>query len=502
MNYAPSKAKFTAIALAIARRYPFLFPQRVVHLADSADHFNTSFRANKALRAASLFYDPDQKIKLKGLSLIIELSPDEVNRLKEWHERCKAHPFDKRNMTAYYSRSYLSAPRENVLGQVIFDGPAQPHSLDRLECDTSTFCRCILSLVHIPSGSAYLNIYMATRDTSEHLLQRIDVSNIEPAIQFESYNLFNPKNSTWHFSIDNLAEQIVRTKLEEVQNEALRCAKILLSKARIALPDDKFVFKGWNLINDEVSLTFPPSGQPFRVDHEGESEFIYKSFPTPAPVGISSKSIYLDFGERKECYTVLVVNSKKICSLEIGPQRQRFENGAALIFESCMVLALTEHVYAKVNTQRELLETHIGFKKVASNDQEIQKSTFEIIKNLTTARDEILHLQKYRTWICPEDYLQFFTSRLEAIKTFTEKILERAELEYKFINDAIGMKVIRSNRIYSRTLGGFAIVQIILAYFAVDWAKQVAIINDAKSFFSGMTSYLIEVGSAIVDVVL
>lgn len=471
MEYSPFKAKYTAIVLSAARRAPYLFPSRIKNLSSDAG-FSSSLRSNKPLRHASLFYDPQQNIKLKGISFVIELTHEDIEKARSWQERCKPLSIDRRHLNAFYSRSYLSAPRENVLGQVSFNGLRPPHVLDNVDVGSEIFGCCVLSLVHVPSGSAYLNLYIATREEFGAELQKMDISTLRPIAQLESLNPFSKKSLILHFSMDNLAEIFVRERIKKIQEEALRCAVSVLERMKIAVSSERYIFKAWDFINNAEVLELPELKQLHRAGAEDPDEFIYKSYLRPMPSEIVDKSIHLDFGDSKDCYNLMMVKSKKLDSFKSEVDRSYFQNATALIFESALVISLTEHVYSKSNRQRELLESHIGFKRDIISAEEKQSSLYKIIQNLTAARDEIGHLSKYRSWICPEEYLGFYSNRLEAIKSFSEKILERAELEYKFINDAIGMKVVRSNTTYSRVLGVFALIQIVLAYFAVDWSKQ------------------------------
>lgn len=500
MDYSPLKTRFTHFVLNSARRAPYLFPSRIRKLAKTYEA-SPSTRANRPLRQASLFYDPQGKIRLKGICLVIELSYDDIQKAQSWHERCKPHPVDMRHLPAYYSRSYLSAPRENILGQVGFDDHRSPTLLDNIDVGSVNFSCCVLSLVHIPSGSAYLNLYIATREGRGSQLQKIDISTLRPAVQLGSLNIFSSNNFTSHFSIDNLAENVVMEKVKGVQNEALRCATAVLSRMAISLGSERYVFKAWDFINNAEALATPQPLQPYRVGDAEPDEFIYKSYPRPTPSEISNKSIYIDFGDSKDCYDLMIVNSRKDDSFKSDFERNYFNNATALIFESALAISLTEHVYFNANKQRELLENHIGFTKTKLSEEKKQKSLYKIIQNLTVSVDEIAHLTKYRNWICTDDYLAFYTKRLEAIKLFAEKVLERAELEYKFINDAIGMKVVKSNTKYSRILGGFALIQIVLAYFAVDWSKQRDIAEGVKLLASDYISVASDAYSALITLI-
>ncbi|WP_337157592.1 hypothetical protein [Pseudomonas putida] len=500
MDYSPIKTRFTQFVLNSARRAPYLFPLRIRKLAET---YETSppTRANRPLRQASLFYDPQGKIRLKGISLVIELSYDEIQKAQSWHERCKPHPVDRRHLSAYYSRSYLSAPRENILGQVSFGDYRSPLLLDNVEVGSVNFGCCVLSLVHIPSGSAYLNLYIATREGRDSQLQKIDISALRPAVQLESYNIFSGQNFTSHFSINNMAEKVVMEKVRGLQDEALRCATSVLSRMAISLGSERYVFKAWDFVNNAEALSTPQPVQPYRVGDAEPDEFIYRSYPRPTPSEISNKSIYIDFGDSKDCYNLMIVNSRKDDSFKSDHEKNYFNNAIALIFESALIISLTEHVYFNANKQRELLEKHIGFTKTMFSEEKKQKSLYKIIQNLTASADEITHLTKYRNWMCTDDFLAFYTGRLEAIKLFTEKVLERAELEYKFINDAIGMKIVKSNTKYSRILGGFALIQIILAYFAVDWSKQRDIAESVKTLASDYMSVASDAYSALVTLI-
>lgn len=68
-----------------------------------------------------------------------------------------------------------------------------------------------------------------------------------------------------------------------------------------------------------------------------------------------------------------------------------------------------------------------------------------------------------------------------------EQLVARTEREYKFTSDKLNMGVIRSNGRYSFILSCFAVVQIALAYLAIDWQKQPNVgvqIGQIKNFFA------------------
>lgn len=500
MDYSPFKAKYTELVISIARRAPHLFPSRIKNLSRDVS-FGSSLRSNKPLRHASLFYDPQENIKLKGISFIIELTHKDIENARLWQERCKPLFIHRRHLNAFYSRSYLSAPRENVLGQVSFNAQRPPHFLDNVDIGSEIFSCCVLSLVHIPSGSAYLNMYITTREGFGAELQRMDISTLKPTVQLESLNPFSNTGSIMHFNLDNLAEIFVREKIKQVQDEALRCADSILERMKISVSPKRYLFKAWDFMNNAEALELPDLEHLHRAGAEASDEFIYKSYFRPSPSEILDKSIHLDFGESRDCYDLMIINSKKMDSFKSEVERNYFQNTTALIFESALVISLTEHIYHKANRQRELLEKHIGFNKYKISAENKQSSLYEIIQNLTAVRDEISHLSKYRNWICPDEYLGFYSNRLEAINTFSEKILERAELEYKFINDAIGMKVVRSNTTYSRVLGAFALIQIILAYFAVDWSKQSDAAESVSSAASKVMATIVDAYSAMASLI-
>lgn len=473
MESSPRKAVFTRKVLSAARRFPALFPRRIRCIAESHEHFINRSANKKFPSWASFFYDPEKTIKLKGIGCVLELTSRELAMLREWHERSKHTWIDDRHVEAVYARSYLSSPRENIVGNVSFGGNLGPGSVDHLEDGPRYFSGCLLSLALLPSGSAYLNLYFWAKPTATGMVQGVDTSSLTPTAEFKGYNLFRTNNlAVSYYRSDYLAGQMLRDRMAMLEDDAFAGLDNILKKIGMPGSSCRYIFKGWDFINDSDRLIFADQGNSNQLDDYQAQEYVYRTYQGACVRELLSKGVFLDLNEFKsERYDLLEVRSQRYSSFGREYDLDEFTKSANQIFDSVMVVSLPGHFYYKIKCQLKILEKHIGFELENTHCSEKQTKLFSIIENLTLVKDEIDQLRKYTSWVCPERYLAVYEGRLNGLSDFVLKVLARADREYKFVNDKINIKIVNSNRHYSLMLGVFAVVQIALACLAIDWGK-------------------------------
>jgi hypothetical protein len=471
MQSNPRKARFTRVVLNIAKRVTWLLPRRFEYLGTS--YPSSFFDEDHRIERASLFYDPERRLKLKGVNIVLEISSKELAGVEEWHRQRSTNWVDERSISAIYSHEYLSSPRENIVGYVRFDGKSGVQCIDNIECDAKLFHGCLVSLAHLPSGSLYLNFFFWAGPVETSFVQGVSASHLDPTVEFHGYNLLRRSNLvTSHYSRELLAEELIRDGLASLKSEALNNLAALLKRMRISLSHDRYFFKAWEFVNDDSSLRFPSEVNERTVSGETGKEFISVAHKRPDFYGIQGQALYVDMNEfKQEEYDLLCVNSKRFDSFGTDYELDQFRSGGNQIFGSLVVMSLVDTIYAKIKVQLKILESEIGFKNKTSGMSKKQNNLFQIVECLSKTKDELGELRTYKDWVCPKPYLGLFQKRIDALEKIVEKILNRAEREYKFTNDMIGIKVVRSNNRFSWALASFAVVQIALAYLAVDWSK-------------------------------
>lgn len=501
MRSSPRKAKFTQLVLNIARRAPKLLPKRLKYLVTSYPFDGPENEENRIDRA-SYFYDPENRIVLKGVNMVIEISSEELTHVEQWHRQSNINELDERHIGLIYSREYLSHPRENVIGCVRFDDKTGFHCIDKIECKAKLFHSCLVTLVHLPSGSLYLNFFFWAESLETSFVQGISASHLDPTIEFQGYNLFCRSNLvTWHFDRAGLAEQLVREGLASLNLEVLHNFNALLKKMRINTAKNRYIFKAWEFVNNDSVLRYPSAVTGRIATDEAGREFVHVAYNRPDFYGIQGQSLYLDMNDfKRENYDLLCVSSRRFESFDTENELDNFRSAANRVFESLVVMSLVESIHAKIRVQLKILESEIGFRAQASEISKKQQKLFSIVECLSKIRDELDELKRHRGRVCPKPYLNLFELRIEALEKIAEKILARADREYKFTNDMIGIKVVRSNSNFSWVLAFFAMVQIALAYLAIDWDKA----QDASNLITAARSWClvayIEVASWVQDI--
>lgn len=473
MESNPRKAAFTRKVLSAAKRFPALFPRRIKCIAESHEQFMTEGMNETRPSRASLFSDPKKTLKLKGISFVLELTSRELVLLRKWHKRSRHTWFDDRHLEAIYSRSYLSSPRENIVGNISFGGEQGFRSVDHLEDGPQYFFECLLSLALLPSGSAYLSLYFWAKPTAIDMIQDVDASSLTSSAEFKGYNLFKIDNlAISYYRLDYLAEQMIKGRLTMLENDASSTLDDVLKKIGISDASSRYIFKGWDFVNDSDRLDFPFQGNFKDFDNRQAQSYVCRAHPGACVGEVLADGIYLDLNEfRLEKYDLLEVRSQRYSSFESEHDLSEFIGSANQIFYSVMIMSLLGHFHSKISVELKILERHIGFGLENARYSVKQARLFSVIENLTLVKDEIDQLRKYTSWVCPERYLAVYEGRLNSLSDFVLKILAKAEREYKFVNDKINIKIVSSNRYYSWMLFLFALVQIALAWLAIDWSK-------------------------------
>ncbi|UVL04758.1 hypothetical protein [Pseudomonas sp. B21-047] len=486
MKSSRRKAEFTERVIKAAKLAPMLFPKHLRHLAQSRDEIAFSARDSR-LKTASLFSSGNNNLKLKSIHLLVELSSEELTRLEEWHQTNNRGWIEESHRNAIYTRQLLARARENFIGKIGINSSTQFGCIDVINVYTETFSSCLLSLVHLPTGSVLLNFVIFCTDKAISRIQNVDISELSPVVQFKGYNIFRRESAiTYHYSRQNLATELVQGELGALEQESLKILRAALGKMKINMDEDRPVFKGFDLINDSKSLVFPADAT--KEARQEECEFVHKSHHYPRYPELENSNVYLDLNEFKhESYDLLVVRSHAFDSFKGEFELNNFRCGENEIFDSAMVFSLITILTHKITFQMKLLEAEAGYGQRSSSDSEKQRVVFNILEALSLIKDEANSLIESANRICQEKYRPLFSRRLDYLVKGLEQLVARTEREYKFTSDKLNMGVIRSNGRYSFILSCFAVVQIALAYLAIDWQKQPNVgvqIGQIKNFFA------------------
>ncbi len=466
----PFKAKYTELVLYLAGKLPFLFTKR---LRISGDHFlrsrgrssSSSEAIDQKIKYASLF---SERMVWKGVSLVGAVEKSDLRKLHRWMK-------SQKDSLGYYHRSHDATVESTDLvtsgwshfGLVSF-GPDYVGSVGKLSLLAELPEGCLVTILKLPKGVVYLSLYVILKDSASDEIFKVDVSDLESYVCFQSLNPFSPGFSIIeHHSRHGESTELIHGKARAVIEDARQSAAAVLQVCGIkksisgfatavdfCRDNEKPYFSdaSTRFVSDESeNVIYNPSRGRFlcsKICDDATEEYLERYITTDLGVdGVFIKSEVFSNVEKhrryvdrmhsaSECYTYILY------VYEVFKDFQRSMNSASPVFSSY-----------KMNSRKNL------------------KVLIEASLQLNLVEERLKALQDGMRW-SDEKYWVFTEQRIkhlaEKVGVLREDIDRRKELN----NSELQLSNLIWTKRYSLLVLFLVFVQVALAMLVLDWSEE------------------------------
>lgn len=470
----PSIARHTETLFSLAKKIPWLFPQKFLRL-DKDQHSESYLELENKLTktgeivSASLLAD---KTRWESVNIVIQINREELNKITSWLGR--QDRLARRYPEPHHSSNLHSASMQR-LGLISF-GDSDLFTAGNIEFKNQTTSRCYMSALNLSKGITFLSMHFAISSEANKKIFNLDVKEIRAHRQLVKLNPFHKNNSIKiRTRLDNINHAIIKNtnkSLSEVKQAAIE----ILKACKIEHKSKSFVV---------VADFYRESGKPYFYDPDEVNGQLQDSLD----IKPHSKDTFFVIDPQTGSYGRPFVSDDKseIYHTSYGPNFLNFhafylKSEAPETADTLMrtVFLNIPESYIFLST---LTEISLHYEKCMSMVSDIffkkNKSTKQVLEKLISAsleinliEEKIKAVEEMTNSVCDQKYqataLRWINHLKKNLTNLKNSINKRKDLN----NGEIQLKNLTWTKRYSILIFILVIIQIFLSIINVDWTKE------------------------------
>ncbi|WP_148242361.1 hypothetical protein [Enterobacter asburiae] len=226
--------KFTAIALNVANKVPFIFP-KVFSINAKDYHSESDYIREKKNEKPNIYYVSlfETPFKWNAISFSMLMDSDELTKLKKWQEKRSRFNSTKTNVNIQ-PKSFDQENGWINIGLVQINKRGMLDDLHPIFLENDCFDGVYITLTKYSAGLSFVTFYIALKESLTQSISNVPVSKLEYYVKLTHLNVYSRKCSSvimkdyFHHS-----EDILFGNINNIQKDALNLLKKLMKEIKI-----------------------------------------------------------------------------------------------------------------------------------------------------------------------------------------------------------------------------------------------------------------------------